>query len=218
MSTIHPTHGWLHSQWVHLTEPHHQEERWSWRLLESLYTEPYRAYHNLDHVEACLRLQYRVQRASVALPYHIVTLALFFHDVVYVPGDKRNEALSAGLLRAVGPTLRLSETEVERAALAVLATQHHETVADDEVAQVVVDIDLAILGADPAEYDAYVQKIRQEYAAVSDEAWRVGRGEFLAGMLARTGTVFKTAWGIESFEQPARANMRRELAALETKE
>jgi predicted metal-dependent HD superfamily phosphohydrolase len=210
-----PANAWLQDQWTQLTEPRVPEERWTWRILETLYTEPHRAYHNLDHIEACLRAQVEWARGARTLgDFSIIALALFFHDAVYVPGDKRNEVLSAGLLRAVGPTLRFSETDVERAALAVLATQHHETVADDAVAQVVVDIDLSILGAAPVDYDSYVTKLRREYAAVSDEAWRVGRGGFLAGMLARPGTIFKTAWGVETFEKRARENLAREQASL----
>lgn len=198
----------LQEEWSTLVEPSHAA--WTWRVLSALYTEPHRAYHNLDHVQDCLRTQLRWAGSHDP----IVSLALFFHDAVYVPGDKRNEELSAGLLRAVGGVLRLSHGDVERAVVAVLATRSHETTADDEVSQTVIDVDLSILGCSEPGYDAYVQQIRREYGHVSEEAWRHGRGGFLAEMLMRT--VFKTTWAIDAFEERAKKNMARELNDLNT--
>lgn len=114
----------LQEEWSTLVEPSHAA--WTWRVLSALYTEPHRAYHNLDHVQDCLRTQLRWAGSHDP----IVSLALFFHDAVYVPGDKRNEELSAGLLRAVGGVLRLSHGDVERAVVAVLATSFAQREAD----------------------------------------------------------------------------------------
>ena len=201
----------LRSRWTKLVEARHED--WTWRLIEGLYTEPHRAYHNLNHVAACLELLDKAGVRHTGGP--VADLALFFHDIVYVPGDKRNEELSANLLRAIAPALRWTETTINPAIVAVLATQHHETVADDVVSQTVVDIDLSILGSKPDFYDVYVRAIRREFATVSADAWRVGRGQFLTGMLAKQVPIFKTTWGIDAFENQARENMRRELWSME---
>ena len=47
-----------------------------------------------------------------------------------------------------------------------------------------IEADLAILGADPSDYDAYVNGVRAEYAHVPDAAWRTGRSAVLEGLLA----------------------------------
>lgn len=118
----------LMREWSCFVEPSHVW--WTWRMLEALYSEPHRAYHNLTHVGACMDVWERMPGR-----HPIVKLALFFHDAVYVPGDKRNEELSAGLLRAIAPIpWAVHAGDWEQACLAILATQHHDAVVDDMVA------------------------------------------------------------------------------------
>lgn len=200
----------LKTRWSKLVEPRHVD--WTWGMLETLYTEPHRKYHNLTHVEACLELFDKVGVPHIGGP--VVELALFFHDVVYVPGDKRNEELSANLLRTMTPVLPWTDTTIGQAYVAVLATQNHHTVRDDVCSQTVVDIDLSILGAAPYDYDQYTRAIRQEFAAVSDDAWRVGRARFLTEMTDRA-PLYQTAWGRVRFGAQAHTNMLRELAVVE---
>jgi predicted metal-dependent HD superfamily phosphohydrolase len=202
----------VHARWGRSVEPPHFE--WTWRILEALYTEPHRAYHNLSHVAACLDLLDEFEKDTrPTINRTPVELALMFHDAVYVPGDKRNEELSANLLRALASVLPWTETTVERAVVAILATRSHETFVDDPVAQLVVDIDLSILGAEPLAYSDYVHCIRREYKSVSDDAWRVGRTAFLDKMRARAH-IFNTGWAEDRFESKARANMQHELDSL----
>ncbi len=52
-------------------------------------------------------------------------------------------------------------------------------------ALVLIDADLAILGASPANYQDYARKIRQEYAWVAVEDYRHGRTKILEKMLSR---------------------------------
>jgi len=199
----------IKERWAEFVESRHVD--WTWAMLCALYAEPHREYHNISHVAACSDLL-RTSPSFADTP--IVELALFFHDVVYVPGDKRNEELSANLLRSLLPVARLSSSSWERACLAIMATQHHETVVDDTVSQLTVDIDLSILGADLPVYDRYAAAIRKEYSSVSDDAWRVGRSRFLTEMVERP-QIFQTAWGRQQFEDRARNNMRQELYVLE---
>lgn len=198
--------------WSSFVEPKHVE--WTWRVLEALYGEPHRAYHNLSHVAACLDFVSEARRHEVFMQ-PLVELALLWHDAVYVPGDKRNEELSAELLRSFESLIRLHGSW-EASCAAILATKNHETVADNMVSRVTIDIDLSILGAGPGTYSRYVRDIRKEYSSVSDEAWRNGRAGFLRQMLARE-RIFQTDWG-QRFDSPARHNMLHELAALEKKE
>ena len=102
-----------------------------------------------------------------------MTLAAFFHDAVYDPQRRDNEEQSAAL----------AERVLERAGLA--AGARRRTVGDLVRATaaprgdrptpdraVLLDADLAVLGSEPAAYQAYVTGVRAEYAHVDDEAWR----------------------------------------------
>jgi predicted metal-dependent HD superfamily phosphohydrolase len=206
----------LKARWAELVEAAHVD--WTWRILAAAYSAPSRHYHNLEHVEWCLSLMDKTCSASEAFGYWMrpVEVALFFHDVVYVPGDKRNELLSAQLLESMTPVLRLSGIQIATAVSAIHATRTHEAVfVDNVVTAAVVGIDLSILGSLPEEYDRYVANVRKEYGHVSGEAWSVGRRGFLRDMIARPGPIFLGSIYRQLFEEQAQANMRRELADLE---
>ena len=208
----------LFSRWSKLVEPSHVG--WTWKILRDLYEAPARLYHTLAHVADCLD---KLDQAPdvlgpgmVKLHRQAAELALFWHDAVYVPADKRNEKISAELLHSLREILTVSEGASMVAELAVLDTQRHELamVAESPVRAVVVDIDLSVLGSEQGDYDDYVRAIRSEYA-ISNDAWRVGRGAFLAKMLERK-RIFHTEWMRSEGEARARLNMRRELDVLET--
>ena len=55
--------------------------------------------------------------------------------------------------------------------------------ADDTA--MLLDADLAILGAEPGAYQAYVNGVRAEYAHVDDGHWRTGRSLVLQHFLDR---------------------------------
>ena len=77
-----------------------------------------------------------------------------------------------------------------------------------------LDMDLAILGAAPAAFDAYEQAVRREYGWVADPAWRAGRAAVLKTFLARPH-IFHTREFRDCFERQARENMTRSLAVLD---
>ena len=57
-----------------------------------------------------------------------------------------------------------------------------------------LDADLAVLGSDPASYQAYVAGVRSEYAHVSADDWRTGRTQVLRSFLDRPA-LFATPTG-----------------------
>ncbi len=202
----------LKDRWALLVEATHFD--WTWRMIETLYGEPHRAYHNLRHIEACFRVFEQLRRSEdFRESEKAVDLAIFFHDIVYVPGDKRNEEISAGLLQIVRNIGTCSQSDVQHASVAILATKSHETVADNIVSQIMIDVDLSVLGGTGGEYALFVSRVRQEYAQVSNEAWRLGRATFLTKMLERK-VIFQTPWAINTYEENARQNMKLELMEL----
>ena len=76
-----------------------------------------------------------------------------------------------------------------------------------------LDADLAVLGAEPAAYQAYVTGVRAEYAHVDAAAWRTGRAAVLRDLLARR-PLYATEPARARWEARAGANMAAELATL----
>ena len=74
-----------------------------------------------------------------------------------------------------------------------------------------VDIDLAILGAPPARFDEYEREVRAEYARVPDFLFRAKRKEILQAFRARPA-IYSTAPMRERLETRARANLARSLS------
>jgi predicted metal-dependent HD superfamily phosphohydrolase len=78
---------------------------------------------------------------------------------------------------------------------------------------VLIDADLAVLGSEPAAYQAYVTGVRAEYASVDDAAWRRGRSEVVRDLLDRE-PLYATEPARRRWEARARANLTAELATL----
>jgi predicted metal-dependent HD superfamily phosphohydrolase len=74
-----------------------------------------------------------------------------------------------------------------------------------------LDADLAILGAAPADYERYRLAVRAEYAHVPDDAWRAGRAAVLRSLLAKE-PLYRTRAAQERWAARARRNLREELA------
>ncbi len=207
----------LAGAWHRLTEPLGAPGGEVRRVLDDLagrYAEPHRAYHGLAHLRHVLAtLDMLLASGERADDPTAVRLAAWFHDAVYLAGDDGNELASAELARVELGRLGAAEDRTERVAAMVLATRDH--VARDADESLLVDADLAILAAEPAAYDLYRRGVRVEHPRLSEEQWRTRRAAFLRAMLARD-RIYVTATMRERGEQPARRNLREELATLST--
>jgi len=172
--------------------------------LVAAYTSPERHYHTLAHVGACLSLFDGAR--ELAGDADEVELALWLHDVVYTSrasdNEERSAAWAGALLRDGG-----GERHAPAVERLILATRHRDE-PDTGDAALVRDIDLAILAAPPAEFDAYERAIRAEYAWVPDADFRRARAELLSGFLARK-PLYLTRHFQARFDSRARANLRR---------
>jgi predicted metal-dependent HD superfamily phosphohydrolase len=178
--------------------------------LAAKYAEKHRAYHNAAHVEAVLR-EARALAEVTGEERAILNLAICAHDVVYDarPGD--DERASALWAREKLTESGLDESHIVRVEQLVLATLKHES--DDDLAHLLLDADLSILGADPDVYDGYAVAVRQEYAAVPDELWQQGRAAVLKSLLDRAD-LYVTPQAKARWDSKARANIVRELSRL----
>jgi predicted metal-dependent HD superfamily phosphohydrolase len=176
--------------------------------LVTCYSEPHRAYHNLQHISDCL-YQFDYVRDLAQSPL-LLELVIWSHDVLYDPRAKDNEAKSAQWMIARLP----QESTIDTSLLTelILATEH-KTPPETSDAQLLVDIDLSILGSEPARFDAYEQQIREEYAFVPEDKFCMGRTAVLRHFLARP-TIYNTPFFRERYEKIARANLERSIAKL----
>lgn len=175
--------------------------------LLAAHREPQRAYHTLQHLAEGVALLDEL-RALAGHPAE-VELAWWFHDAVYDLARRDNEARSAAWARRVLLDAGVAADAARRVHDAVLSTRHDAAPVSAD-AQLLVDIDLAILGAAPARFDEYEDQIRREHATVPDDAYRRGRRTVLEGFAARP-RLYGTPVLRERFEAAARSNLRRAL-------
>jgi predicted metal-dependent HD superfamily phosphohydrolase len=184
--------------------------------LAQRYGEAHRRYHTADHVDAVVRdcallgAELRLSSSDRVL----VALAACAHDVVYDARPGEDERASAEWARTWLTRATVVDRVAERVADLVLATATHVARPDDVPAAVLLDADLAVLGASPANYARYVAAVRQEYAAVSDTDWRSGRARVLGALIGRP-RLYVTEPASVRWEEPARRNVAAELAGLE---
>jgi predicted metal-dependent HD superfamily phosphohydrolase len=93
-----------------------------------------------------------------------------------------------------------------------LATKHNAEPTSRDAA-LLVDVDLAILGAAPERFDEYERQVREEYSWVPGFLFRRKRREILEGFLARPH-VYSTDHFLACYEAAARANLVRSIERL----
>ncbi|QDH73607.1 phosphohydrolase [Brevundimonas sp. M20] len=176
------------------------------------YGEPHRRYHAMAHIEDCLT-QIRASTDLTADQRDLLETAIWFHDAIYDPTRNDNEAASADLARE-----RLSADGADPAFVAeverlILLTAGHSVSDGDALGARLVSIDLSILGAEPACYDAYARAIREEYAHVPEPFYRAGRAAIMTRFLDSPALFADPVWA-DRYEAQARENIAREIAEL----
>lgn len=183
--------------------------------IADLHRGPDRGYHGWTHPLALLDL-WKDVRDGLDDPL-AVRCAILLHDAVYEPraadNEARSAALAAEMLDGVVPpetlarTVRLIEATAKHAIPDNLPADEHGDMA------MFLDMDLAILAAPQAEFDAYEAGVRHEYREVPEAAFRAGRARILEGFLARDA-LYLSPWGRAAFEAGARANLDRSIRRL----
>ena len=192
------------------------------QALEAAYAAPARAYHHFGHVQDVLRHYEDVAAGPGWVQPEEVRLAVLYHDAVYEPGRKDNEARSARFaLAEIARWLPDAGIEAGRVAELIELTARHgqfdpqdfgkTAVADDT--RRFLDCDMAILGAEPAAFDAYDRAIAAEYRGhVPDWLFRINRRRFLKALLAKP-RIYLSADFHERYDAQARSNLRRAVTA-----
>ena len=149
--------------------------------LAARYAEPHRHYHTAQHIAECLAHFEDVSGLCVHAPE--VELALWFHDAIYELRAKDNEEKSAQWAQRVMAEAGVAAEPSQRVHALILTTRH-DGLPDTPDAQVLVDIDLSILGAESMRFDEYENQVRAEYSWVPAFLFRSTRKKILQGFLA----------------------------------
>jgi predicted metal-dependent HD superfamily phosphohydrolase len=179
--------------------------------LQRRYEAPFRRFHNLGHIQDCLRRCDEV--AALLVDRAAVEFALWFHDAVYDIGSSTNELRSAELFLDVsaGAPFMFRHRVCDH----ILATRHLSSVSDSD-RRFIVDIDLSGFGAPWDEFMRNGALLRDESSDVPDVKYHCGQVAFLSRLQKRRH-FFATEYFRTRFESTARENLRRILAELRAK-
>ncbi|MBM4208086.1 MAG: hypothetical protein FJ190_08725 [Gammaproteobacteria bacterium] len=181
-----------------------------YQALISKYSENHRHYHNLQHLTECLEKFAELRHLAVN-PAEI-ELALWFHDAIYDPVRHDNEQLSAEWAKASSLAAGVNPAIAGRVFQLIMATRHLDEASDADT-NILLDCDLAILGANPKHFFEYERQIHQEYAFVPEAIFRQKRAEILQRFLAQPA-IFNTVLFVERYEQQARINLQQAMERL----
>jgi predicted metal-dependent HD superfamily phosphohydrolase len=185
-----------------------------WRLYGEIvtrYSESHRFYHNLWHIQHCLKVLDEARH--LCRNPDEVEVALWFHDVVYnfKEGDNEKEsAFASGLALA---KLEVDFSFRDRVWAHILATKHVET-PDDRDSRITADIDISIMGHPETVYLEGEKRIFREFEWVPAEAGRAWRTQTLRGFLD-CDRIYATDFFREKYEDQARKNLEGSIWRLE---
>jgi predicted metal-dependent HD superfamily phosphohydrolase len=174
------------------------------------YSQSHRYYHNATHVENCL-IEFDISSMLAGHPDE-VELAIWLHDLFYDPKAKDNEEKSASFASSLLAESGCNYDICNRVKALILATMHN-CVPESADAELLVDIDLSILGQQPEIYDIYEKNIRAEYSWVPIEAYIEGRTKVLQSFLDQP-RIYLTDIFEKKYEKQARLNMGRAILNL----
>jgi len=176
--------------------------------LQRRYAEPQRHYHTMQHLGECLAW-FELEQALAEHPAE-VALALWFHDAVYDVHAHDNEARSADWARQALLAAGVDAEAAERVHALVMATRH-DAVPEGRDAELLIDIDLSILGAGRERFDEYERQVHAEYGFVPEEVRLPRRRAILQRFLDRKA-IYATPRMHAQLEAQARINLQRSIS------
>src|SRR4030043_1964960 len=184
-------------------------------LLICSYKSPYRAYHNWGHVQECLKefdlyTEHLAKKQFFTAPnIYLIPIVLYYHDCIYDPRGVLNEELSSQRAFIDLTALGLDVVKKTKIRDWILFTRHTKP-SDLIQGQIVMDIDLAILGKDPVIFGVYEQRIREEYKFVPEEIYKTERAKILKNFLDKP-VIYQTEFFRQRYEATARANLKQSI-------
>ncbi|WP_395373485.1 N-methyl-D-aspartate receptor NMDAR2C subunit [Marinicella sp. W31] len=174
------------------------------------YSESHRHYHTCEHIHASLK--HLDATRSLAENSDAIELALWFHDAVYQPYAADNERKSADWAMRFLQANACQQSLVDGVDDLIMVTMHNEEPKTSDQ-QLILDIDLAILGAPAVVYDQFESNVRKEYRWVPFFLYRKKRKQILYSFLNREH-IYHQPFFASKFEDQARHNLNRAIKNL----
>lgn len=172
-----------------------------------------RRYHAGSHLLACLRHHEAAWVPLSPSGQTAVAWALWFHDAIYVPWRRDNEARSAAWAISTMQRFGCPAADQQLVSHLIMATAH-QAMPEDDLACYVVDIDLAILGQNEMTYRQFEAGVRAEYRWVPMQRYLDRRRQVLQGFLLRP-RIYHTEAFHAHYEQVARHNLAHAIACMD---
>ena len=181
--------------------------------LFQLYSSPKRHYHNLQHIEALLKLT--EQYKDLLISPQTIQFTIWYHDAIYNASKNDNEEQSAKLAKEHLTVMGVNTDIISNCYQLILATKTHQLPKkiNSFDAQFLLDIDLSILAEPKKNYIEYTKLIRQEYIIYPDFLYNKGRKKVLQHFLD-SDKIFKTNLFYNLYEKKARINLAFEIKNL----
>ncbi|MCW7458239.1 hypothetical protein ND856_06365 [Leptospira bandrabouensis] len=177
-----------------------------WEEIETRYSEPHCAYHNLNHLYQMLGEFEKVE--AQLEDSEMVLFALYYHDLVYDPKSKTNE--EERLL-----DLEIRKERINLCLDHILATKSHRLGDNSNTdTKYFLVMNLSILGSEENQYLEYTKNIRKEYSNYSDEDYRKGRIQVL-DHFSETIRLYQTGYFFDQYEMRSRYNVKTEIHSLQ---
>jgi predicted metal-dependent HD superfamily phosphohydrolase len=184
--------------------------------LRRRYAEPHRIHHGWTRIGGMLGVAEDVAAAISNRTAFI--LAVLFHNAIFEPAMADNAQRSVRLMRElVGHSTQPATLARAEALILALARQELPETRDASLrgdAMLLLDAALSILGAPPAEFDAYEVANRRERPHLRADDYRAGRSAELRMLLWRD-RIYRTDRFFLACERQARRNIERAIAQLD---
>lgn len=186
--------------------------RYTFNYIKYCYSDPRRFYHNLDHIYYCINKTDELNLADKDKA--IIKIALYFHDLIYDVTSNKNEYLSALMAETLLRDIYVDQEIGGIIFSMIRLTDHKQSeLIRDELSCIMLDIDLAGLGAEWEIYRTNSENIFKEYTQVFSlaEVYK-GRLHFLETFLAKPRIFHSKTF--QYLEGSARSNMQKELETV----
>ncbi|XP_061173310.1 uncharacterized protein LOC133182476 [Saccostrea echinata] len=190
-------------------------QKW-WGYIEQKYSESQRHYHTLSHLEEMFQ-HFDQYHEKLDKP-ELVSLAIYFHDIIYDPKASDNEERSADVFTQFvkESSANLKEDERDKVRHWILLTKSHSVQERAEAdLQYFLDMDMAVLGRTPEDYRKYAAQIRDEYSHYPDQDYRKGRSAVLKGFSQRQ-RIYASDEFHKLYHDIAVQNMTAEILTLQS--
>ena len=183
----------------------------TFQILVSQYSDPYRGYHNQDHIAFCLAEFYEVK--NLFKNPDEAEMALFMHDSIYNTASNSNESSSAIFSDIMLKYMGIGKKSRNLISEFVMGTKHDKKPKTRD-GMMICDIDLAIMGYPWETYEQAGEKIRKEFSWIPEAVGIKMRTDFLNGLL-KQDKIFLTDHFREKYEEQTRKNLIRAIEKLQ---